>query len=150
MLSTSASLWAIITPTPCVPWMSFRIAGSPPTCATISLMSPPPRASTVRGMSTPAWASSCRARNLSRLLAIPAAPFTTGTPWASSWRTTASPAPVTEAPMRGIATATSRSSSPATNRRARPGSSTRLQASTSTTRVFIPRARADSTSRRVE
>ena len=150
MLSTSASLWAIITPTPCVPWMSFKMAGNPPTCATSSLMSPPPRASTVRGMSTPAAASSCKARSLSRLFAIPAAQFTTGTPSASSWRTTASPAAVTDAPIRGTATATSRSSSPARNTRGRPCSSTRLQASTSTTRVRMPRARADSTSRRVE
>src|SRR5262249_49406937 len=60
------------------------------------------------------------------------------------------PAPVTDAPMRGIATATSLSSSPATNTRGWPGSTTRLQASTSMTRVFIPLARADSTSRRVE
>ena len=105
MLSTSAALCAIITPTPCVPWISLRIAGRPPTCATRSRTSPPPRASTVRGMRTPAEASCCKAASLSRLRAIAEALLSSGTPMASRWRTTESPIEVTEAPIRGTATA---------------------------------------------
>ena len=59
---------------------------------------------TVRGTGTPAAARSWSERILSRLAAMPAAPFSTGSPRSSSCFTTARPYWWTEGAMRGSTT----------------------------------------------
>jgi hypothetical protein len=87
---------------------------------------------------------------LSRLREMAAELLTSGTPCASSWRTTLRPCAVTLAPMRGSATERPVTSTPPWKSRGCPVSSTRLHLSTSIRRALYPRAFAASISRRVE
>ena len=78
--------------------------GKPPTSSTNALRSLAFAAITVGGTGTPPAARSCSARILFRLAAIPAAPFSVGTPSIWKWFTTARPYAWTEGAIRGTTT----------------------------------------------